>query len=235
MNVKKKLQADFDAQIRRVFPNSLQDLERYAAGKETTRKISHPISLKLEGKIRLSGLMHLGWLEDEDVLDTDSFGAYTLSDQQTKKQSWYAVKSSTPKSLTLLDRTQKFETFDEAMQLAKEIFDKEILIPRKLAKQTQPPKSKPPKRPFLDRAYIRQGPNYRNDQSITVDEFTKTFRFRGVEFGNWVTQSERQGFLDATYDAFMDLARIFGLPPSFASLGGTLGIAFGSRGKVQTM
>ena len=29
----------------------------------------------------------------------------------------------------------------------------------------------------------------------------------------------------------MDLSHIFGLPPSFASLGGTLGIAFGSRGK----
>lgn len=226
----KKLQEDFDTQIRRVFPDSLQDLERYAAGKETTRKLIHPISLKLEGKLRQTSLMHLGWLEDEDVLDTDSFGAYQLIDPQTNRKWWYAVKSNTPKSLTLLDKA-KFEKFDEAMQLAKEIFDKEILIPRKLAKQTQTPKSKPPKRPFLDRAYIRQGPNYRKDQPITVDEFMKTFRFRGIEFGNWVTQTERQGFLDATYDAFMDLARIFGLPPSFASLGGTLGIAFGSRGK----
>lgn len=227
----KQLTEDFDKHIRSLFPHSKQDVERYAAGKATAKKISHPLSMNMESRLRFDCLVRLGWLEDDDVLDTDSFGAIILSDTKTNKKAWYAVKAATPKSVNLLDGNMSFNTFDEAMNLAREIFEKEILTPRKIAAKTLNKRSKPPKRPILDRPFIRQGPNYRNDQPVSIETFIQTFKFRGIEFGNWVTQAERQGFLDATYDAFMDLARIFGLPPTFASLGGTLGIAFGSRGK----
>lgn len=56
------------------------------------------------------------------------------------------------------------------------------------------------------------------------------FKFSGVEFGNWVNQKERAWFLNCTYDSLMDLVELLGLPVTFASLGGKLGIAFGSRG-----
>ena len=42
---------------------------------------------------------------------------------------------------------------------------------------------------------------------------------------------DRQGLLNATYDAFMDLAQVVGAPPQAISLNGTLGFAFGARGK----
>ncbi|MPS92786.1 MAG: hypothetical protein E2583_03720 [Comamonas sp.] len=206
-------------------------MERYAAGKTTRRKVAHPLSLNMESKLRLDSLEALGWFDDEDVLDSDNYGACILIDSNTKKKAWFAVKSATPKTVKTLDGWTEFSTFKEAMAQAKKIFDKEVLTGRKNKPKEKKERTKPPVRPCFDRPYIRQGPDYRQGGLISVETFAETFKFRGVEFGNWVTQSERQGFIDATYDAFMDLTRIFGLPPTFASLGGTLGIAFGSRGK----
>lgn len=81
----------------------------------------------------------------------------------------------------------------------------------------------------------RTGIDYRNGEDITSEEFGQTFGFRGVEFGNWVSQGkgqkDRQGMLNAAYDALLDLAAVVGIPPKAVSLNGSLGIAFGSRGK----
>ncbi len=66
---------------------------------------------------------------------------------------------------------------------------------------------------------------------ITQDQFMADFKFCGIEYGNWVTQSERQEFLNVTYSSMADLMELLGLPLHMASLNGKLGIAFGSRGK----
>lgn len=70
---------------------------------------------------------------------------------------------------------------------------------------------------------------------VSPDEFYHKFSFRGVEFGNWVSQGkdnrERQGMLNQAYDALMDLSNIVGVPPKALSLNGSLGLGFGSRGK----
>lgn len=80
----------------------------------------------------------------------------------------------------------------------------------------------------------RVGIDWRQGKDITPDEFLTTFGLRGVEFGEWVAQGknthDRQDFLNKTYDAFMDLTCVLGLPPTFVGLDGTLGLAFGSRG-----
>lgn len=81
----------------------------------------------------------------------------------------------------------------------------------------------------------RSGADHRNGKDVTPDQFEGEFGFRGVEFGNWVGQGsnskERQGMLNAAYDALMDLAAIVDIPPKAISLDGSLGLAFGSRGK----
>ena len=69
---------------------------------------------------------------------------------------------------------------------------------------------------------------------VAPEEFDRTFSFKGVQFGNWVSQGaggkDRQGMLNQAYDALMDLANIAGIPPKAVSLNGSLGLAFGSRG-----
>ncbi len=77
----------------------------------------------------------------------------------------------------------------------------------------------------------RIGGSYRKDIDITPAKFQETFGFRGVQFGNYVNQKERQEALNNAYDGLMDLANVLGLPPKGISLSGELGLAFGARGQ----
>lgn len=80
----------------------------------------------------------------------------------------------------------------------------------------------------------RTGADHRQGKDATDAMFMDAFGFRGVEFGKWVAQGEnakeRQGMLNAAYDALLDLANLTGIPPKAISLNGSLGLAFGSRG-----
>lgn len=71
-------------------------------------------------------------------------------------------------------------------------------------------------------------------QNATEDMFTDTFGFRGVQFGNWQNQTERQALMNAAYEGMMDLADVLGVDPKIVSLNGELGLAFGARGKGLT-
>lgn len=71
----------------------------------------------------------------------------------------------------------------------------------------------------------------RRKGDVTAEQFIKDFGFRGAEFGNWMTNDDRQVSINYAYDAFMDLAEILGLPPKALSLNGELALAFGARGQ----
>lgn len=77
----------------------------------------------------------------------------------------------------------------------------------------------------------RKGRDYRGGKDISAQEFMETFGFRGVEFGNWTNQKDRQVAINNAYDAFMDLAEVLGVSPKALSLNGKLGMAFGARGR----
>ena len=66
---------------------------------------------------------------------------------------------------------------------------------------------------------------------VTPEQFQETFGFRGVEFGTWVENKSRQENLNNAYDALMDMAEALNLPPRALSLNGSLGLAFGARGR----
>ncbi len=76
---------------------------------------------------------------------------------------------------------------------------------------------------------FRRGPAVRK-ADVKGGEFIKTFGFRGVEFGNWQNQLERQRVMNHAYDALSDMAEMTGLDPKAMSLDGKLGLAFGARG-----
>lgn len=75
----------------------------------------------------------------------------------------------------------------------------------------------------------RSGKDYRHGKDVGEEEY-KVFGFRGVQFGNWTNNADRQAALNNAYDAFMDLANILGVSPAALSLNGELGLAFGARG-----
>ena len=77
----------------------------------------------------------------------------------------------------------------------------------------------------------RSGLAYRDaGQGVEPQEFLDAFGFRGVEFGNWVSQSRRQKDLDQAHDALQDMCRVLGLDSTSVGLGNRLGLAFGARG-----
>jgi len=85
----------------------------------------------------------------------------------------------------------------------------------------------------------RIGPDHRGGLDVTTEQFMEAFGLRGGQFGNWVKQGantkDRQGMLNETYDAFMDLAGVLNIPPEAIGLGGKLGMSFGARGKGAAM
>lgn len=89
-----------------------------------------------------------------------------------------------------------------------------------------------PVRPHLDRLRREGLPDTpRDGRDVSPDEFIEKFGFRGVQFGNWLPDGERQTVLNMGYDAICDLAEVLGWEPEAMSLGGTLSVAFGARGK----
>lgn len=81
----------------------------------------------------------------------------------------------------------------------------------------------------------RVGEDWRKGENITPEKFAQVLPFRGVEFGNWVTQAERASLLNAAFDGFHDLAQLFGLSAENITLRGSLAFAFASRGKSGAM
>lgn len=77
----------------------------------------------------------------------------------------------------------------------------------------------------------RIGPEHRQGRDATDTDFLEVFGFRGCEFGNWLNQEERRLSMNYAYDSLLDLAEACALDPRDISLGGTLALAFGARGR----
>ena len=76
----------------------------------------------------------------------------------------------------------------------------------------------------------RTGKDWRKGADVSAGQLMEQFGFRGVQFGNWTNQRDRQAAVNGAFDALMDLAQILGVSPRALSLNGELGLAFGSRG-----
>lgn len=66
---------------------------------------------------------------------------------------------------------------------------------------------------------------------VSPELFSDTFGFRGVQFGNYVGDNRRQEDLNEAFDALVDMAYVLDVDPKALSLQGTLGLAFGARGR----
>lgn len=77
----------------------------------------------------------------------------------------------------------------------------------------------------------RTGENWFSGRKASEDFWTNTLKFKGVEFGNWLSQDDRRANMDMAAEAFLDLASVLGIEPASISFDGRLGIGFGSRGR----
>ncbi len=84
--------------------------------------------------------------------------------------------------------------------------------------------------PYLNEIQ-REGPNVRRGNNINAEQWQNEFSFRGVEFGNWVTQKERQLSMNYCYEALFDLAEALNISNEDIAFSGKLALAFGARGR----
>jgi hypothetical protein len=122
------------------------------------------------------------------------------------------------------------QTFADEAAAWKWLTDENVVDGAKKSKKTAPMGPVAPDRPHLDRLERSGMKDHRGGADVTADDFIGTFGFRGVEFGLWLPDDERQRVLNLAYDALFDLAEVLDWDPSRISLDGTLALAFGARG-----
>ncbi|MFA6977671.1 MAG: LPD5 domain-containing protein, partial [Mesotoga sp.] len=138
--------------------------------------------------------------------------------QDTETKKYFIGKKGAVGVVRLIDN---IETLEEARTIFKE-------QQPQLQEMWRALKVKLEERRTTNRA--RVGTDYRNGKNISPEEFSETFGFRGVQFGNWVNSQERQESLNDAFDALMDLSTAIGVSTRAISLNGELGLAFGARG-----
>jgi hypothetical protein len=144
---------------------------------------------------------------------------------KVKKQEW-------EKDFIIIEPDRWHDYYQVGLKKSKKLFgnkfntkEEAVTFAQRLYEATQ--ETKQQKKNF-ERDYVERRENNKN---ITPEELKDTFGFRGVNFGNWVNQKERQDFINYTYDSLFDLAELLNLPPKALSLEGQLGIAFGAQGR----
>ncbi|CDS48897.1 hypothetical protein [Polaromonas sp. CG9_12] len=93
-----------------------------------------------------------------------------------------------------------------------------------------PKRSDPLTPPKLDRVTRESLADHRKGADVTPDEFKRVFGFADIGFGKWVGARQDQDHLNYAYDAFMDLARHFGMPADNIGFGAQLHFTIGALG-----
>jgi len=149
-----------------------------------------------------------------------------------KSLSWrkgYEVLNARSGGVVLLKGYRQVGVFPDADAAWKWLEQQSKAAPAE--EETKKDKKEEPKHPHLDRLTRGGMPDRRDGRDVTPDDFISTFGFRGVEFGNYLPDSERQQVLNLAFDALHDLAHVLDWEPSRLSLEGTLAVAFGARGR----
>lgn len=142
--------------------------------------------------------------------------ASIVKDEPVKYEIWRSVTDR--KRIKVVD--QQFDSREDAMRYMVEHAEEILAIKTNFGEEIL---AKP-------ETVFRKGPK-RRDSNVRDRDFLDTFGFRGVEFGNWNNQEERQEVMNHAYDGLLDLAEILNVPPRALSLNGELALAFGSRGQ----
>jgi hypothetical protein len=84
---------------------------------------------------------------------------------------------------------------------------------------------------YVGHARREGGRNVGGTPDAATDAIVKGLGFRGLQYGNSVTDDERKHHVQKAAEALVDLADATGLPDSAIGLNGTLGLAIGARGR----
>ena len=170
---------------------------------------------------------------------------YSIEYTLDRVNSQYAVVANFGKGKVHTLRTFDFPEDDARARMS--VFKDEVMpylnsqeavqAANEYAEELQQKKSAPKNVVVEKNSRERMGVDWRNGQDATTEMFVdvegkepSVFGFRALEFGNYVSQKERQQYLNDIYDALMDMSEVLGVSPRALSLGGKLALAVGARG-----
>lgn len=194
----------------------------YALGRSSSRRVKHPFRLSGLIGARRPIIASMGWPLDPDIPADPIWLPIELINRDTGCVTWQVCRVNGNGYLPVGNAHD-----DEEMAVVEA-----VLRIKADAREMEEGKANPFDRPPVTGQIQRIGPDWRDGRNIDTEEFLNRFRFQGIQFGNWVTQKERQDLLNHAWDALYDLMDVCKLPPEAASLNGYIvGIAFGARGR----
>lgn len=187
----------------------------------TVKNTENGYSVDFKGKTLQDGFKTQTEAEEYIMAFKDNIKSNLASVEKSHISNEYIIKIRNPRTLKTTYTDIKFSNLQDAESyaMALSIYLKEN--GKNLAR---------PSIPKIDRINA----DSKNSTKATGEDILNNFGFKGGEFGNWVTQNERQQFLNYAQDAFTDLATALNVLPSDLGQNGDMNIAFGARGKGLT-
>ncbi|TMS80565.1 LPD1 domain-containing protein [Pseudoalteromonas sp. S554] len=200
---------------------SKNSYQLYAAGRNTGRTMFHALSPKGKYKEYETLLPYLDWPNSVNAKNIKLFpiklinkhskkAFYRLCDVNFKSVSWREVDENI---------TNKFDTYESAVT---------ALVKNHGSQFVSTPKA--PLNLYTPKKVINNlmgAPTKFN--SVSAEMLLRDFAFRGIQFGNALSNIERQTFISNTYHALVVLSEILEIPQRWIGAG-ALGLAFGARG-----
>lgn len=202
-----------------------------AAGKFGGRTLFHPFGARERMAWLVSCMADLGWPENQMCLKT-SIGIHRRGHvDDASLPNWRVIHCA--KRATFIDgldwmpKAQAIEAAHKAMQQKVQASAKETLLLKAVTKRG------------AVQDFVRKGPDYLGTQNVSSQMLMDTFKLRGVQFGESLSDKERQQWMNEAYSALHDLARIIHFAPAWIGLRGKgrkgLALAIGARGSSSAM
>jgi hypothetical protein len=211
-----------EAMRREVKGTGLEAVAPMASGRAAKGAVSHGLDLHPALAVRARWMPRLGWPADKRLKDDDAYGvAYS----RRGTEGWHQPVRIDGRIMMPIGSGAHHETEADAEAELRPLLEK--LLTERAADEGLGVSGK-----ALGRGGVRVGPpnTRRLNRRATTQDLIEVVGMRGLEFGQWINQKERQEVLDQAFDAFFDLCTVLRLPARGGSLWGRAGLAFGSRG-----
>jgi len=197
-----------------------------AAGRFSGRQLFGPCSLTPKLRFLAESMVELGWPKDGSSLKA-CIGVMGTGDKPNVEDKVWAVICTQPTPHYVDD--ERF-TRTEALARAR------LEIQKRLEEKAQ---ERARTKLIVNKASKafgrREGPDYLAGRDVTPENLMSAFNLRGIQFGESLSEKEKQIWLNEAYLALLDLADAIGFKYSWMGLGRrggrTLALAIGARGK----
>ncbi|MBP8286048.1 MAG: strawberry notch family protein, partial [Rhodoferax sp.] len=198
------------------YPGELSESDRQKYQTDNAYRIDY---LKNKAEQYLKAVEeHIGFLQSKtSVKDAaEAFSAAFMAENKPNG-SYFQTLNRTP----LGDRVYGaiFDGTYREFQNLRDTSDWTIALIEKEDTIELPNRATPLTPPKLDRVIRSDLADHRSGKDVTPDQFKKQFGFADVGFGEWVGAKQDQDHLNYAFDAFMDLAKHFGISPKNVGMG----------------